>query len=50
MVIGEPALVASDRLGYTSKWMCGHRPEYAAGKMLVNVTIPLSSDSCTPRR
>jgi hypothetical protein len=49
-VIAFAPSVASATLGNTSKWMCGHRPSYAAGKMLVNVTVPSAPVSCNPRR
>ena len=44
------AATASASLGYTSKWTCGQRPEYAPGKTVVNSTQPSSSVTCTPRR
>jgi hypothetical protein len=30
--------------------MCGQRPSYAAGKIVVNVTLPFASAAWTPRR
>ena len=35
----SPPLVASARLGYTSKWMCGQRPSRQAGKIVENVDL-----------